>query len=247
MKKPGKHTVFLNVTDSTNNYANRLISEGKAVEGTAVLTSFQEQGRGQRGNHWESDPGMNLLASFILFPRFLPAGMQFYLSKIASLALVDWLQQETTGVTIKWPNDIYVGEQKIAGILIETSVQGNQFHSAVVGVGLNLNQKIFNPALPNPVSLKKLTGRHYNIKQTAQQLQEILMAWYRKLAEGQVGEIDAVYHRNLFRKDEWAHFQKGKRLFEARILGTGEFGQLILEERSGNKTTYSFKEIEFVI
>lgn len=247
MQAKNKNIVILNETDSTNNYANGLITEGTAVNGSVVLSHYQKSGRGQRGNTWESDPGKNLLASIILFPAFLPPGKQFYLSKIASLALYDLLVKHTQGVIVKWPNDIYVGKKKIAGILIETSILGNQFHSAISGIGLNLNQEKFSAKLPNPVSLKLITGKNFNIKETALQLREIFMKWYQKLENGCTAEIDDTYHRNLFRINEWAVFQKNGNCFEARILGTGEYGQLILEDRSGNQTSYMFKEVEFVI
>lgn len=249
MKKQAenKNRFVLGETDSTNNYANRLITAGKAVEGAVVLSYFQKQGRGQRGNNWESARGENMLASIILFPKFLPAGNQFYLSKITSLALVDWLRDKVAGVSVKWPNDIYVGNRKIAGILIETSIQGNYFHSAVIGIGLNLNQLEFSKELPNPVSLKKLTGMEWNPEETACEVRDILMDWYQKLQAGYVDEIDARYHENLFRRNEWARFRKGEKEMEARIIGTGEYGQLLLEDRAGIQSAYMFKEIEFVI
>jgi BirA family biotin operon repressor/biotin-[acetyl-CoA-carboxylase] ligase len=247
MQEENRNLIITSETDSTNNYANRLITDGKAGNGSVVLSHYQKNGRGQRGNTWESAPGKNLLASIILFPKFLSPGKQFYLSKIASLALVDLLREHAQGVTIKWPNDIYVGARKIAGILIETSIMGNQFHSAVLGVGLNLNQVKFSPELPNPVSLKLITGKDFNLKETALLFREIFMNWYKKLEAGQIAEIDVAYHKNMFRIKEWALFQKYNKRFEARILGTGEYGQLILENRSGKQSSYMFKEIEFVI
>ena len=246
MQEENINLILLSETDSTNNYANRLIIEGKAVNGSVVLSHYQTSGRGQRGNTWESAPGKNLLASIVLFPAFLPPGKQFYLSKITSLALVDLLRVHNQRVTVKWPNDIFVNNKKIAGILIETSILGNEFHSAVAGIGLNLNQEKFSAELPNPVSLKLITGKDYEIKETALQLREIFMKWYQKLEAGHIGEIDEFYHKNLFRINEWAVFQKENNRFEARILGTGEFGQLILEDRSGKQSLYMFKEIEFV-
>lgn len=247
MQEENINLIILSDTDSTNNYANRLITEGRAVNGSVVLSHYQKSGRGQRGNTWESAPGKNLLASIILFPAFLPPGKQFYLSKITSLALLDLLREHAQGVMVKWPNDIYVGNKKIAGMLIETSILGNQFHSAVAGIGLNLNQEKFSTELPNPVSLKLITSKDFNIKETALQFLDIFMNWYQKLEAGQITEIDDAYHENLFRINEWAVFQKDDKRFEARILGTGEYGQLVLEDRSGNQSSYMFKEVEFVI
>lgn len=247
MQAENKNRFVLGETDSTNNYANRLITAGKAVEGAVVLSHFQKQGRGQRGNSWESAPGENMLASIILFPKFLPAGSQFYLSKITSLAMVDWLHGKVNGVAIKWPNDIYVGKEKIAGILIETSIQGIFFHSAVIGIGLNLNQLEFSNKLPNPISLRKLTGIEFDPEKTACEVRDILMNWYQKLQAGLADEIDSRYLEKLFLRNEWARFRKDEKLLEARISGIGEFGQLLLEDRSGIQSSYMFKEIEFVL
>lgn len=247
MQEYSKNIIVLDETDSTNNYASRLISDGKATNGSLVLSTYQKSGRGQRGNSWESAPGKNMLASIVLFPRFLPPGKQFYLSKSVSLALVEWLSRKATNVTIKWPNDIYVGNRKIAGILIETTILGNRFHSAVAGIGLNLNQEKFSPELGNPVSLKMLTGKDFDATETALQLRDIFMEWYNKLESGYISEIDTAYHKNLFRMNKWAFFQRDGKRFEARILGTGEYGHLIMEDRSGDQSAWMFKEIEFVI
>ena len=247
MKKDTQNIITLTETDSTNNYANQLISAGKAEDGTVVMSYFQRRGKGQPGNSWESAPEMNLLASIIIFPAFLPAGNQFYLSKITSLALFEWLGQHVNNVSVKWPNDIYVGNKKIAGILVETAIQGAKLHSAVSGFGLNLNQLNFSESLPNPVSLKQLTGMNYNLKTSALQLREIFMRWYQKLERIKLSEIDTAYHSSLFRINEWSWFQKDGKILEARILGTGEFGHLILETRSGSYSEFAFKEIGFVI
>ncbi|SHF73235.1 BirA family transcriptional regulator, biotin operon repressor / biotin-[acetyl-CoA-carboxylase] ligase [Mariniphaga anaerophila] len=247
MQAENQNFVVLSETDSTNNYANSLITAGKAVEGAVVLSQYQTRGRGQRGNYWESDRGMNMLSSIILFPKFLPPCKQFYLSKIVSLALFNWLDPKVSGVSVKWPNDIYVGKRKIAGILIETTIQGNFFHSAVAGIGLNLNQTVFSKELPNPVSLKELTGLDYNPETAVVEIRNILMGWYEKLQAGLVSEIDAQYLQHLFRRNEWSQYAKDGKLLEARIAGIGEFGQLILKDRSENYSEHLFKEIEFVL
>ena len=247
MQRDRLNIITLAEVDSTNNHANRLITEGKAKNGSVVMSGYQKNGRGQRGNGWESAPGKNLLASIIVFPDFLPVVKQFYLSKIASLSLFDWLSAQIRDIYVKWPNDIFVRNQKISGILIDTSIMGSRIDSAVVGIGLNLNQEKFSPEWPHAVSLAMLTKQNYNIRETAVQLHAVFMDWYEKLEAGFVDEIDRAYHRNLFRKDEWALFRKDGHEFEARILGTGDYGQLILEDRSGKKSEYMFKEVEFVL
>ncbi len=242
-----KKLIFLKETESTNNYANQLVLSKAAEHGTVVLAQHQIKGRGQQGNTWESEAGKNLLASIILFPYFLSASKQFYLSKIISLAIVDFLKTEVNNVFIKWPNDIYIQNKKVAGILIENAVTGATLSSSIVGIGLNLNQEIFISDAPNPVSLKNLTGRDYQIEDVADEIWENFEKWYRKLESGDFTGIDKAYYENLFRINEWNIFLKDGVEFEARITGIGEFGQLILTERNGKKSEYMFREVEFVI
>jgi BirA family transcriptional regulator, biotin operon repressor / biotin---[acetyl-CoA-carboxylase] ligase len=242
-----KNFIILKEVESTNNYANQLVLSKAAEHGTVVLAQHQKKGRGQQGNSWESEAGKNLLASFIMIPQFLPVAKQFQLSKIVSLALVDFLETETKQLSIKWPNDIYIQNKKVAGILIENSVKGSFISSAIIGIGLNLNQLKFISDAPNPVSLKQITGKNYDVEKVAGKIWEYLNIWYGKLLAEQYNEIDTAYFKTLFRVNEWALFSKQGESFEARIIGIGEFGQLILENRSGTISKYMFKEMEFII
>ncbi len=247
MKKDFKNIIVLTEIDSTNNYANQLISDVLPKNGTVVLALYQRKGRGQRENYWESGPGKNLLASIIVYPSFLPVSKQFYLSKIASLTLIRWLSDKNVHASIKWPNDIYIENKKIAGILIETSIKGDSFFSGVVGIGLNLNQTEFSSELPNPVSLKMVNGIEYTIPDAAGELREIFMQLYLQLQSGAYDEIDSAYFNHLFCRNKWTWYKEGERLHEARIVGIGQYGQLLLENRSGQINSYFFKEIQFVI
>lgn len=242
-----KNFIFLTETESTNNYANQLLLTKAAIEGTVVMTQFQTKGKGQQGNSWESEPGKNLLASYILQPKFLNAALQFYLSKTVSLALTDLLTEGNIEVSIKWPNDIYTGNKKIAGILIENSIVGSNLHSAIAGVGLNLNQTDFISGAPNPVSLTQLTGKDYNVEIIAERLWEKLEIRYNQLKSGDFNSIETAYVNQLFRYQKWAFYAKQGEVFEARITGIGQFGQLRLEHRNGEISEHLFKEVEFVI
>jgi len=246
MLNSDKQLIILPRTDSSNNYAMELIKSNRAVHGTVVLAHWQEKGRGHRGNSWKSDPGKNILFSIILFPQFLKAEKQFYLSKIASLAIADLLKDKTAGISIKWPNDIYAGDRKISGILIENMVQGTNIYASVAGIGLNVNQTDFGSDLPNPVSLKSLTGEEYSVEDLADRLIKIFFEWYDILQSGSLAQIDSDYLDSLYLKGEWAYFIKEGKQFEARITGIGEYGQLITEDRSGHTSEHLFKEIEFV-
>ncbi len=247
MNKPDKKFIVLNEVESTNNYASQLILSNAAEEGMVVMTQFQKSGRGHQGNKWESEAGKNILATIILFPQFLNAGKQFMLSKIVSLSLVELLKSKTGDVSIKWPNDIYVGNKKIAGILIENSIKGSTLFSSLLGIGLNLNQQKFLSDAPNPVSLKQITGEEYNAENVAVEILESILKWYEKIERGNFSEIDSAYFSKLFRSGEWAKYLKDGIVFEAKIIGIGEFGQLQLENRDGIVEEFMFKEVEFVI
>lgn len=247
MNRPDKKIIVLREVESTNNYASQLILSKAADEGTLVLTQFQKSGRGQAGNRWESEAGKNMLATIILYPQFLFAGKQFMLSKIVSLSLVGFLKNKTDDVSIKWPNDIYVGNKKIAGILVENSIKGSTLFSSLLGIGLNLNQQIFLSDAPNPVSLQQITGVEYDIETVAVEILEIIFEWYRKIETGNFYEVDFAYFSHLFRGGEWAKYSKNGNVFEAKIIGIGEFGQLQLENRDEAVEEFMFKEIEFVI
>ena len=135
--------IHISETNSTNNYLQSLCSKQKVEELTVVVADFQTSGRGQRGNSWESDSGKNLLFSIVIFPEFLEARRQFLISQIISLAIKEELDTYTTDISIKWPNDIYWHDKKIAGILIENVLSGSTFSRAIIGMGLNINQKNF--------------------------------------------------------------------------------------------------------
>ena len=246
MNRTDKKSIVLNEVESTNNYANQLILSN-AKEGTVVLALYQKKGRGQVGNKWESEAGKNMLASIILYPQFLSAGKQFTISKIVSLSLFDFLRNEIDDVSIKWPNDIYVGNKKIAGILIENSIKGRNLFSSVLGIGLNLNQEKFLSDAPNPVSLKQITGKDFNIETVIFEISELIFEWYKKIELGKFSEINSAYFAQLFRRGEWGLYSKDGIQFEAKIVGIGEFGQLQLENRMGEISEFMFKEVEFVL
>jgi BirA family biotin operon repressor/biotin-[acetyl-CoA-carboxylase] ligase len=244
MNNTQKKIIVLDRTDSTNNYASQLVDKG-VTEGTVVLAHYQEKGRGYKENYWESEAGKNLLASIVLYPVFLPAGRQFQLSKVISLALVEFLKKEIPAPKIKWPNDIYYEQNKIAGILIENSVKGEFLNSSIIGFGLNVNQIRFLSDAPNPVSLKQITGEEYQISQVLNQIFRNFQRWFAKLKAGKYREIDAAYYENLYQNTGWHKFKGKGQEFEAQIKGIGEFGQLQLEKRTGELAEYQFKEVEF--
>ncbi|TKG91146.1 biotin--[acetyl-CoA-carboxylase] ligase [Puteibacter caeruleilacunae] len=247
MKLIGKNTIKLDIVDSTNNYANRQLSEKQPVEGTVVLAGFQESGRGQINNYWESEANKNLTFSIVLYPSFLEIMSQFMISKVITLGLTDFLKQHVAEVAIKWPNDIYVGNKKIAGILVENAIRGGEIASSIVGVGLNINQEVFVSDAPNPISLKLLTGVDYELDSTLQSICDCTDYWYSKLKSGFNEELNQAFHERLYRLGEKAEFKDQQGTFTGVIKGVNAIGQLIIEDEENISKEYHFKEVEYVL
>lgn len=240
------HLIYLNETPSTNNYATGRLKTEPLEEGTVILTFRQTHGRGQATNIWESEDSCNLTFSLILRPDFLPASAQFLLSQVVSLGLADYLSSEKEGVAIKWPNDILIENKKIAGMLIENSIMGNNIVWTVAGIGLNLNQQTFRDYLPRAVSLSNVTGRIYNPEKVLDDLFSAIMAKYSLLKEGQTDIIKKQYLQKLFRLKEWCNYRAEGKTFKARITGTDEYGRLMLEDPNGQVTVWPFKGVEML-
>ncbi|MFA8434455.1 MAG: biotin--[acetyl-CoA-carboxylase] ligase [Marinifilaceae bacterium] len=243
---PPHNIIRKNELDSTNNHALKLIQEASPSHGTVVLTVNQTKGRGQRKNYWESEGGKNLTISLILRPEFLPIHLQFGISKVISLGVADFLGRYTDNISIKWPNDIYVGEKKIAGILIEHSIMGSILSTSVCGIGLNINQREFLSDAPNPVSLALLCDKEFDLEECLTQLLEAIETRYQQLEEGQPELLDQEYLKILYRKEGYYPYEDANGRFEARIAGISPIGQFVLETREGDERTYNFKEVKFL-
>ena len=171
---------------------------------------------------------------------------QFQLSMVISLGICDFLQQYTNGISIKWPNDIYVNDDKIAGILIENSIMGNIIEHTIAGIGLNINQVRFLSDAPNPVSLSILTGVQYDLQECLGQLTTDLDKRYKYLISGDYDRIKSDYVSHLYRYNQWSNFRDLNGTFTGCISDVSNFGRLKIELNDGNVKEYSFKEIEFV-
>ncbi|EGK01561.1 biotin--[acetyl-CoA-carboxylase] ligase [Dysgonomonas gadei] len=233
--------------DSTNNYMKSLLLKQKVKEGTIVSADFQTGGRGQRGNGWMSENGKNLLFSIVLYPDAVKANEQFLISQVVSLAVADFLRKYTDGITIKWPNDIYWRERKICGILIENAIEGDQIKESVCGIGINLNQESFDSSLPNPVSLKQITGEYYKQSIMLGEVRELLFSYYEQLRRGEIQIIAENYRDSLFRKTGYHLFNDNTNDFIARIKNVAPDGTLILETESGDERRFAFKEVRYVL
>ena len=254
--------MFIERTNSTNTLMREMIAKGEWPEGECFLrTDFQTAGRGQTGNRWESEEGKNLLCSILLPPR----QNLFELNVITGVAVHRMISKlGISELTIKWPNDIYWRDKKVAGILIENAIIGNEVKYSIAGIGLNINQTEWLSQAPNPVSLKQIDGKERKIEEMmARLLQEINQA----LKE----DVWAYYKAHLYRKEGFWPFverdvsleptmnvqrdevqgtkdtEQGKKVFMARIADICPTGEIVLEDQNGISKKYHFKEIRFVV
>ena len=218
------------------------------VEGDIILAQCQTAGRGQRGHTWESREGENLTFSLLLEPLFLSPSEQFLISECVALGVCDALMHYGIEAQIKWTNDIYIGDRKLAGILIEHKLQGSALARTVAGIGLNVNQKAFSDDLPNPISMAQATGREFDREEVLQTVATSLMARYEQLREGGVKELQADYHQRLYRlgQEHCYALPDGGR-FRGIIRGVEPTGALRIENERGELLSFLFKEVEFVI
>lgn len=241
----GSYIERIHETGSTNNYAATLLLTKRPPEGAIFVADSQVDGRGQVSSKWESEPNKNLTFSILLYPDFIEISRQFEVSKAISLGVADFLKDQADEVAIKWPNDIYIGKKKVAGILIENSVRSAKISSCIVGIGLNINQRVFTGNSPNPVSLSQITGKNYNLETSLSDLCSKLDARYRQLINGQFRQIDENYTKMLYQQGRWSHYSDENGDFEGQILGVDQIGQLLIETRSGKINKYQFKEVIF--
>ena len=237
----------LEETDSTNNYLKQLLSKQEIEECSVVIAEKQTSGRGQRGNSWESEPGKNLTFSIVLYPHHIPASRQFALSQIISLGIIDILQKFGPGFSIKWPNDIYWNEKKLVGILIENELTGHTFNTAIVGIGINVNQELFLSTAPNPISLKQITGKDIDRYSLLSDILNAIMKRYYHYEENNDKTLNDSYMKFLFRNNGTYFLKTENELFKASIKGIENDGHLILETENGEERKYAFKEVSYVL
>jgi len=237
---------WLDRVDSTNTVCMKKAQEGEP-EGYTVAAFFQEQGRGQRGNSWESEEGKNLTFSLLLRPSFLKVEEQFSLSKVVALSICDWIEMQGVKAKIKWPNDIYVDDKKIAGILIENNFSGSALDVSVIGIGLNLNQEVFPADLPNPTSMWQLTNKQYRPEIVLSELVVSIQMRYLQLRYGLRNKVDEDYLTSLYRINESFFYSDSTGRFRAKVIDVKPTGELILKSESGEIKSFGFKEVNFEI
>ena len=229
--------VHIDETDSTNRW---LKDHG---EGTMVVaTEYQSAGKGCGSNAWESERGKNLTFSMLIHPDGIAAREQFRITEVVSVALCRTLQPYIYNkVEIKWPNDIYVGDRKLCGILIENRLQGNVIVDCIIGIGLNVNQRVFLSDAPNPVSMYQLTGQETD--------REALLADFLQTfdQERQSKANGSEYRERLYRKGKDGLYEAKTGRFVAKLTDVLPDGRMLLVDEEGKEHTYAFKEVSFII
>ena len=234
-------------TTSTNSLLRELIIKESLPEGSVVVADFQTAGRGQIGNVWESEAGKNLMFSTVLYPTCIPANRQFLISQIAALSVKETLDLYTDHVTVKWPNDIYWKEKKICGMLIENDLMGRNISQSIAGIGININQEMFHCSAPNPVSLRQITGKKYDLFEILKNIMLRIQSYYSLLKKGDTTSIACQYEKSLFRREGMHQYKDANGEFLARIVCVEPEGRLILEDEKLTKRGYMFKEVEYLL
>ena len=234
--------IHIDETDSTNRWLRDYTSPLPAGEYVTVVTDYQTAGKGCGSNSWESERGKNLTFSMLIHPEGIPANEQFRITETVSVALCETLEPHINNkVEIKWPNDIYVGDRKICGILIENRLQGATIRDSIIGIGLNVNQRVFLSDAPNPVSMYQLTEQETDLEALLQQFLAVF---------GCVAERDSTgsdYRDRLYRKGRESFYEDQTGRFKATLTDVLPDGRLVLHDETGQERIYAFKEVRFVV
>ena len=243
----GQNLVSLKEVDSTNTFLKNILSNSKPVpDGTVIMAETQYAGRGQRDNTWHAEPGKNLTFSLLLKPGFLSAQQQFDLTRAVSLGVYDALYPLLRdSLKIKWPNDIYYGDKKLGGMLIENILQGSQIKNAIIGIGVNVNQENFPDNATNATSIKKILQRDYELKNILAEICNHIEAYYLHLKAGRFEYVRNIYLSRLYWLNEERQFKSNGQVFEGVIKNVKDNGLLVIDQMGGEQA-YNLKEIEFL-
>lgn len=240
--------IRLDHTDSTNHYLQSH-KEGNECDAdiVAVTAEYQSDGHGQGSNNWESERGKNLLCSLLVRPKGVKAAAQYVLSMGAALSVMDALAAYTADISVKWPNDIYYKDRKICGILITCSLSGAYVTDCICGIGLNINQTCFTSDAPNPISLAQIIAAETDREAVLNRIIEAFKRYLERIDCGDYRFVSSLYKASLYRKDGFHTYRDSHGLFEATIDDVKDNGHLVLKDRTGQRHTYAFKEVTFII
>jgi len=240
---------IIEFTESTNTELSQLLVNEQLPSGFMLLALNQLRGRGHRGNIWESSPGKNVTATMFLKPQNLAPSDQFYLTMVIALGVVDLLKKFIPGApwSVKWPNDVYYADKKIAGILIENVILGNDFGHCLAGIGLNVNQLEFLSDAPNPISLSMITGDVYEIEAIAYQINESILQRFTLLESGRYNELRSDFLNHLYLRGVPAQYIYDNKIIQATINDIDPFGRLeLITTDTGEFILAAFKEIKYL-
>ena len=237
---------------STNTYLRDLNGGDSNYDYEVAVATFQTAGRGQKGNTWESEAGKNLLFSILAHPQGIKVQEQFYISEAIALAVSDSViafigPEYADGVSVKWSNDIYWNDFKMAGILIENTLQGDRILDTVAGVGLDVNQEVFVSDAPNPISMRNITGREFDIDALLNDIVERFIGYMEAGTTELRNKTDKLYRDRLYRREGFHKFRDENGIFEACIEGIRPDGCLMLQTPAGQHRIYEFKQVQFIL
>lgn len=242
-------TVYFPVLKSTNQYMSDLLNAGQEIDGLCVRAGFQEAGKGQADNSWHSEKDKNLLISLGFDFSFLQADKQFFITQLASVACLQVLKMflPEANLTVKWPNDLFVGDKKIGGMLISNTIDGQNLQRTIIGLGINLNQTSFSEIVGNPVSVMQLTGKQLDVGSFQQKLLDSFAEnlSYLKTEKGQK-VLENNYLGQLYAFDEFRLYDVNGHKKRLKITGIGEFGYLLMADEQGKTLQFDMKEIGFL-
>ena len=239
--------IHLEQIDSTNAYLLRQQSEHDICN-WVVSADEQTAGKGMGSNGWESEVGKNLTFSLALDMGFLPAERQFLLSEAVALGIIEVLDTilPSEKLSIKWPNDIYFENRKLAGILINSTIKANMMDISIIGIGLNVNQMKFQDWPTHPISLKMVTGKEYDLKPLSEQIGERILIKVQQL-KSSLAAIEQNYLQRLFRYRTWADYEVEGKILRLFMTGIDSFGRLQLLDTENKPYCFDIKEIRFII
>jgi BirA family transcriptional regulator, biotin operon repressor / biotin---[acetyl-CoA-carboxylase] ligase len=227
----GNKLTILESVDSSNNYAMDQALQGLAHHGNAFFALEQTAGKGQRGKSWLSEPGQNIMLSIVLNTSQFQSHMAFPISMAAALACLHFFKPLTNNqIFVKWPNDIYWRDRKAGGILIENRWQGSLWQFSILGIGLNINQTIFQPMPKTPVSLKQITGKDWDTLGLLPALFQNINHYWQIILAGNTTQILEEYNSFLFKKDEIVSLRFKGETLETKIKEVTIDGILITED-----------------
>lgn len=244
----GRRLIRLKSVSSTNNFAATL-SMSEAPDGTVVIAEEQTSGKGQHGRHWHVEKGLNITATVVFRPSFMSLNHLPYFNKGIALAVCKTIRYflKNESVLIKWPNDIYCKNFKLAGILTENSIRGSHIVSYLAGIGINVNQIEFHPEAKNAASIINFTQQQTSLEEVLEILCEQLESVYFILKRGNLNEIDKNYHESLLGKNQWNKFHIDNEKFKAKIIGVNADGLLEIQHQSGEISRHRSGEIGYLV